>query len=507
MRASGILLPLFSLPSPYGIGTMGKAAYEFVDFLKEAGQTWWQMLPIGPISYGDSPYQSFSTFAGNPYFIDFDLLAEDGLLAPSDYTQEDWGGQAGYIDYELLFEKRFQVLKKAYAAGFERDKEQIEAFQRENPWVGDYALFMALKFHFELKAWKLWEKDIRTRKPEALEKYRDQLSEDVGFWIYCQFLFYRQWEKLKTYAGQKGIRLIGDIPIYVAEDSADAWANPELFQFDEDLNPTRVAGCPPDAFTADGQLWGNPLYRWEVHIENGFSWWMKRIEAATRLFDMIRIDHFRGFAGYYAIPYGDTTARNGKWEPGPGKAFVDAVKKNFKGISIIAEDLGFLTPDVIKLQKGSGFPGMKVLEFAFDPWSDSDYLPHHYEKNSVVYTGTHDNDTAMGWYQSQPKKVRDFCKEYLKLNKREGIHWGLIRGAWSSTGDLAVAQMQDFLALGSEARMNTPSTLGGNWRWRLLPGQCTQELAEQIHRMTKLYGRLPQSQKSGSKNNKPAKGK
>ena len=490
MRASGILLPIFSLPSNYGIGTLGEEAYKFVDFLHKSGQKYWQMLPIGPISYGDSPYQSFSSYAGNPYFIDLDLLCEDGVLSKKDYSDIEWCEIPNYVEYGTIFKNRFKVLKIAFENGYNRDIDKINKFRKDNAeWIEDYALFMAVKNHFELVAWKFWDEDIRLRTPEAILKYSNLLKENIDFWIYTQYLFYKQWTNLKTYANKNGIKLIGDIPIYVAEDSADAWANNDIFLFDENLNPIKVAGCPPDAFSEDGQLWGNPLYRWDVLENRNYDWWISRVSATKKLFDVIRIDHFRGFDSYYAIPYGSTNARKGEWLVGPGIKFIKELKKQLKGIDIIAEDLGFLTPSVEKLLKDSGFPGMKVLEFAFDSREESDYLPHNYNKNTVVYTGTHDNDTIMGWFNTSNKRDIAFAKRYLRLSKSEGYNWGMIRGAWSSVSNLAVAQMQDFLGLGSSARTNIPSTIGQNWKWRLLPDQTSDELADRIKKLTKLYKR------------------
>ncbi len=489
-RASGILLPVFSLPSRHGIGSFGWAAYRFVDFLAAAGQSYWQILPIGPTSFGDSPYQSFSTFAGNPYFIDLDLLCRDGLLLPEEADSVSFGKGPG-IDYARLFETRFPVLRKAFERGQERDAEAFTAFREETAaWIEDYALYMALKAHFGFKAWKHWDEDIRLRKPKALARWRKELREETDFWAYLQSLFFSQWRALKAYANRRGIRIIGDIPIYVAEDSADAWAHPDIFWFDEDLNPVKVAGVPPDAFSATGQLWGNPLYRWDVLKKRGYDWWISRVQASLTIYDVVRIDHFRGFDTYYAIPYGDKTAERGEWMQGPGIELFKVLKKDLGDLPIIAEDLGYLTPSVRKLLAESGFPGMKVLEFAFDSREESDYLPHNYGKNCVVYTGTHDNDTVSGWFTSAPPKDVRFCRDYLQLTDKEGWNWGFIRGAWGSTGELAIAQMQDFLDLGSESRINTPSTLGGNWCWRLGKRDLTAALAAKIRRITKRYGRL-----------------
>lgn len=492
MRASGILLPVFSLPSRYGIGTFGKEAFRFVDFLAAAGQKYWQILPVGPTSYGDSPYQSFSTFAGNPYFIDLDILRRDGLLTKEECEGVDWGESPTDIDYGKLFKKRFTILRRAFIRSVRggRDKKATAAFRRENAsWLEDYALYMALKFRFSLKAWKYWDEDIRLRKPEALAKWREALKKDIDFWVFTQYHFFAQWGALKSYANKRGIRFIGDIPIYVAEDSADAWANPDIFWLDETLTPVKVAGVPPDGFSATGQLWGNPLYRWDVLRERNYDWWVERVRASVKIYDKVRIDHFRGFDTYYAVPYGDETAERGEWMQGPGPALFDVLRQKLGDVEIIAENLGYLTESVHELLKATGYPGMKVLEFAFDSREASDYLPHNYDKNCVVYTGTHDNDTLGGWFKTAPRADVKFCRRYLRLNRREGFHWGFIKGAWACTADLAIAQMQDFLGLSSEARINQPSTMGTNWRWRLSRGMLSSHLARRIRNMTKLYGR------------------
>ena len=393
-RSSGILMPISSLPSPYGIGTMGKAAYDFADFLSAAGQKYWQLLPMGPTSYGDSPYQSFSTYAGNPYFIDLDMLVADGLLKKKEVTSIDWGSDPRYVDYSRIYEGRFAVLAKAKERGWQRDSAEIAAFVEENKrWLPDYALFMACKRHFGMKAWTEWDEDIRLRKSQAvLEEYREKLREDVEFFIYLQFLFFRQWNKLKEYIHQKGIRIIGDLPIYVALDSADVWAEPEWFQLDERNVPTEVSGVPPDYFCEDGQLWGNPLYRWDAMQTDGFGWWIRRVDGAGKLFDVIRIDHFRGLESYWSVPYGEKTAKNGRWVKGPGMHFVNAVMGWFPQLEFIAEDLGYPTPEVAQLLRDSKLPGMKVLVFAFESADDRSYQPHVYGENCICYTGTHDNN-------------------------------------------------------------------------------------------------------------------
>ena len=500
MRKAGILMPISSLPSPYGIGTLGAEARTFADFLAAGGQSCWQLLPVGPTSYGDSPYQSFSSFAGNPYFIDLDTLAEEGLLEREEFQDLSWGDSPAYIDYGLMYETRYPVLHKACGRLLAQDRPGFAAFCREQrDWLEDYALFMALKDQHGGASWFTWETELRLRQPAALERARKELAGEVDFWRAVQYLFFRQWNAWKAYVNGLGISIIGDLPIYVSGDSADVWANPEQFQLDKDGLPTEVAGCPPDGFSADGQLWGNPLFDWERMKKDGYAWWLRRIAFQFQLYDTLRIDHFRGFDSYYAIPYGDATAKNGRWKPGPGIAFFKAVNKALGEKDIIAEDLGFLTPSVHKLLKDSGYPGMKVLEFAFDSRdTGSDYLPHCYSPHCVVYAGTHDNDTIQGWMASAPKKDVSFAKAYLRLSKREGYHWGMMRSAWASPADLAVMQFQDLLGLGSEARMNTPSTLGNYWKWRALPGTFDEKLSKRLRREMKVYQRLPK------KKNKPS---
>lgn len=490
MRASGVLMHLTSLSSPHGIGTMGKEARAFADFLAAGGQRYWQLLPLGPTGYGDSPYQSFSTFAGNPYLIDLDTLAEEGLLTEPEYAGEDWGEDPQRVDFGLLYRKRYPVLKKAVRRLLERKEPEYEMFLAENAhWLPDYALFMALKDAGDGAPWWQWPEELRRREPHALARAGEELREETDFWQGVQYLFFRQWQKLKEYVNGRGISLIGDLPIYVALDSADVWAGPELFQLDRELVPTEVAGCPPDAFAADGQLWGNPLFDWERMEADGYAWWIGRIAHQLRLYDMLRIDHFRGFESYYAIPFGEETARNGRWRPGPGMKLFRAVEAALGQKDIIAEDLGYLTPEVRQMLAESGFPGMKVLQFAFDSREESDYLPHNYDKNCVVYVGTHDNDTALGWLDTVSPEDRRYAMDYLKLTGAEGYHWGLMRGAWASAARLAVVTAQDLLGLGSGARMNTPSTLGGNWQWRAMPGVFTEELAQRLRRETGIYRR------------------
>ena len=489
-RCCGVLLPVFSIPSPYGIGTMGKAAYNWIDFLHQAGQQLWQVLPIGPTSYGDSPYQSFSAFAGNPYFIDLEMLCEIGLLKRDECVSLNGLGYDIVIDYEKQYRFRYDILRKAF--GRFHDHKRLQDFCAEHEWAKDYALFMAIKDEQMGAPWTQWPLPLRTRNGKALAKKRKELHEEVDYYIFLQMIFFEQWKQLSKYAKEQGVSIIGDIPIYVAMDSADTWANPDLFQLDAQCRPTAVAGCPPDAFTADGQLWGNPLYRWDVMARDGYRWWLDRIRASLELFDAVRIDHFRGFESYYAIPYGEVTAKNGKWVKGPGKGLIAAIKQSFPNVQIIAEDLGFLTQEVKELLSYSGFPGMKIIQFAFDSREKSDYIPFKYSRNCVVYTGTHDNETVSGWYKELNDQDRKFADDYLNLygRKEEEIPMEFVRAALSSVADTAIIPVQDYLGLGKEARINTPSTLGNNWKWRMLEGEITPELTARIRRMTKLYGRL-----------------
>ncbi|KGN03134.1 4-alpha-glucanotransferase [Clostridium novyi A str. 4570] len=489
-RSSGILMHITSLPSPYGIGTLGKEAYRFVDFLVEAGQKYWQVLPLGPTGYGDSPYQSFSAFAGNPYLIDLDLLCKEGLLEVNDYKNINFGSNCEEVDFEKIAENKMPILKIAFKNLKDKYKDELQQFREENnEWIEDYALYMALKVKNNLKSWQLWDKDIKLRKKDALNKARKELKDDIDYNIFLQFMFYKQWNNLKEYANKNGIKIIGDIPIYVAEDSADTWSNSELFLLDEYKRPIVVSGCPPDGFSETGQRWGNPIYNWRYLEETNYSWWVKRIKANSKLYDVTRIDHFRGFESYWQVPYGEETAINGEWVKGPAMKLFNVIKKELGDVDIIAEDLGYLTDEVRKFREDSGYPGMKVLEFAFDAREESDYLPHNYDKDCVVYTGTHDNDTVNGWFENANKSDVDFAIKYLKLTKEEGYNWGFIRGALSSVAYLAIAQLQDYLGLGTEARMNIPSTLGGNWKWRAKRQDINEDLSKKICEITKLYGR------------------
>ena len=490
MRKSGILLAVSSIPSKYGIGTFSKEAYEFVDFLEKSGQKLWQILPLGPTGYGDSPYQSFSTFAGNPYYIDLEEFVEKGFLTKEDCENSDYGDAPAYVDYEKIFNSKFKLLKKAFLnSHINEDKDYLAFIEENKNWLDDYALYMAIKNSLGGISWTSWERDLKLRKEQALNKCRKELAEEISFYCFQQYYFAKQWRALKKYANDKEIEIVGDIPIYVALDSADTWANPELFQLDEECTPLAVAGCPPDAFSATGQLWGNPLYRWDYHKETGYAWWIERIRYCYQLYDIVRIDHFRGFDEYYSIPYGDETAEFGKWEKGPGYDLFKEMKKQLGKRRVIAEDLGFLTPSVIKLVEKTGYPGMKILQFAFDSREESDYLPHNYTRNCVVYTGTHDNDTTVNWYRTLNRRDRSFANRYLEIPSSKKACRKIIRAALGSVADTAVIPIQDYLELGAEARMNVPSTLGTNWKWRLTKGQLTDELAKEIYTLTKMYGR------------------
>lgn len=485
-RSAGILLPISSLPSNYGIGTLGKEAYKFVDFLKEAKQSYWQTLPVGPTSLGDSPYQSFSSFAGNPYFIDLDLLIEDGLLTSEDVKDLK---NDQYIDYGYLYNTRYKVLHIAYLNGINKDKEEFESFIKDNPNLKDYAFYMALKKHFNNKCWIEWPMDIRKREEASLNKYYKLLKEDIEFNEYIQYLFFKQFYALKKYMNDSGIKLIGDIPIYVSLDSCDCWKDPECFKLDDEYIPTAVAGVPPDYFSKDGQLWGNPLYDYDYMKTNGYKWWIDRISGSSKLFDVIRIDHFRGFDTYWSVPYGDQTARNGKWIEGPNMELVNIFKNWFYNVEFIAEDLGILSDSVRKMLKESGFPGMKVLEFAFNAKEPSEHDPHTYTNNCVCYVGTHDNSTLKSWLKITDKENVDYALKYLGLKDTKGFNWQMIKAGMSSVANLFIARVQDYLDLDDEARINTPGTLGENWKWRLKGKELDSSLSKKIAEYTTMYGR------------------
>lgn len=491
MRACGVLMHISSLPSDYGIGTLGSEAYRFVDFLHDAGQTYWQVLPLGPTSYGDSPYQSFSAFAGNPYFIDFDLLKEQGLLHTEEYSNIFWGNDGTRVDYAALYQNRFKVLRMALGRFSKKIPSKFVSFCDENAfWLEDYALFMALKDAAGGCSWQTWSEPLRLRIPAALDKAKRQYAQDILFYKTLQFWFYSQWQSLKAYANSRGIRLIGDIPIYVAMDSADLWANPQQFVIDKDGRCPEIAGCPPDAFSEDGQVWGNPLYNWDNMRADGYKFWCNRLRHSDMMYDVTRIDHFRGFDSYFCIPATDTTARNGVWRKGPGIELFNALHSQLGELHIIAEDLGYLTDSVRDLLRQSGFPGMKVLQFAFNSNEESDYLPHNHNRHCVVYTGTHDNDTILGWMENTNPADVAFARRYMRMDGGKGANWDMMLCALASVADTVILQMQDLLDLGNEARMNTPSTLGQNWMWRMVRGAANAKLSKKLYDATALYSRL-----------------
>lgn len=491
-RSSGIILHPTSLPGPYGIGDLGPEAHRWVDWLAGSGCKLWQVLPLGPTGYGDSPYQSFSAFAGNPYLISPELLLEEGLLTADDLADMPaW--DASRVDYGEIYRWKPALLRKAYQRFQDMPvpqfNAQFEEFCAENAdWLDDYALFTAIKSSHGGNSWESWPYPLRARETSTLSEIRTSLTPFVLRFSFYQFLFFRQWLSLKVYANEKGIRIIGDIPLFVAYDSADVWAHPDLFYLDEQGKPTVVAGVPPDYFSPTGQLWGNPLYRWEKHRRSGYEWWLKRIRAALRLVDIIRIDHFRGFAGYWEIPAGSPTAEHGRWVPGPGANFFNVMSNSLGAeLPIIAEDLGVITPDVVALRDSFGLPGMKILQFAFSG-PDNVFLPHHYSQNCVVYTGTHDNDTTRGWYASAPEDEKDFARRYLRVDGND-FAWDLIQTAWASVSVFALTPMQDLLNLDTEARMNFPSHLGGNWEWRLNQAVLSVELQKRIKELNWLFQR------------------
>ncbi|MCQ2557501.1 MAG: 4-alpha-glucanotransferase [Oscillospiraceae bacterium] len=496
-RCSAVLMPMSSLPSPHGIGTLGQCAYDFIDFLKAAGQKYWQLLPLGPTGYGDSPYSSFSTFAGNPYFIDLDVLAEEGFLTREEIEGINWGDDEEKTDYGTIYNHRYILLWTAFERKYAEYKEQIRAFRRENPWVENYALYMSIKEKFNDRPWMEWEDEaIKRHEPAACEEYRRMLLDHVNYQIFLQFLFFRQWNKLRAYAKKQGIGFIGDIPIYVAMDSADIWSEAHFFQLTQDYVPSAVAGVPPDAFTEDGQLWGNPLYNWKTMQDDGYGWWIRRVEGANRLFDIIRIDHFRGFESYWSVPYGADTAKKGKWCIGPGIKLVGMLTQWFPDITFIAEDLGIITPGVRALLDESGLPGMKVLQFAFDG-SDNAYLPHNISKNSVCYVGTHDNETTSGWVKNpEHEKELAYAQKYLGIPDSANKTQALIRAGMASTSILFVVTMQDLLELGAEARMNCPGKSYGNWTWRMKKDAITPELTEKLLDLTRTYHRQEEPKKA-----------
>ncbi len=490
MRKGCILMHISSLPSEYGIGKMGRHAFEFVDFLKKSGIKCWQILPLSPTSYGDSPYQSFSVNAGNPYFIDFEVLEGDGLLEEHEYNEIEWESSPDKVDYSIIYDRCFDVLRVAHSRFKPSKFPSYKKFCDKNKsWLDEYALFMALKFKNDGKPWYEWEKSISMHKPKAVAEAKKELKKDISFYKFIQFEFSRQWTELKKYANDAGIEIIGDIPIYCALDSVEAWSAPKLFQFDKNRKPVAVAGCPPDDFSPTGQLWGNPLYNWDYHKKTGYEWWINRIGCAAELYDIVRIDHFRGFESYYAIPYGNEDATVGEWQKGPNHELFRLAEEKLGKLNIIAEDLGFITPEVRELLDKSGYPGMKVLQFGFSD-GENEHLPHNFTTtNCYAYTGTHDNETLIGWVETSSAKSVKFAKKYLNVSKKKSIPMAIVRAAWASVAQTAVAQMQDFLESGKDGRMNTPSTLGINWQFRTRSEDFTPELAKNIKRLNKLYNR------------------
>lgn len=491
MRKSGILMHISSLPSKYGIGKMGKSAYDFVDFLVSAGVKCWQILPLSPTSYGDSPYQSFSVYAGNPYFIDFETLKREGLIKKSDYEDIKWQDNDHQVNYSIIYNNCFKVLRQAYKT-YKRDiSKRYKTFVEKNSsWLDDYALFMALKFKNNGKPWYEWDKKLAMRDSNALKKASEELEKETEFFKFIQYKFFRQWSNLKKYANDKGVEIIGDMPIYVSYDSVEAWVSPELFQFDKHKKPKDVAGCPPDDFAVTGQLWGNPLYDWEYHKKTGYKWWIDRLRFSASIYDIVRIDHFRGFESYYAVPYGDETAENGEWRKGPGAELFKAAEKALGKLNIIAEDLGFITEDVYKMLADVGYPGMKILQFAFGEDSANEHLPHNFtSSNCIAYTGTNDNETLKGWVSSQSSDTLKYCMAYLGVKKKKDIPKNIIKQTWASVAQTAIAQMQDFLNSDASARMNTPSTLGNNWQFRTSEDDFTDKLAKRILKLNKMYNR------------------
>ena len=490
-RQSGVLMHISSLPGKYGIGSFGKSAYDFVDFLVRSKQTYWQILPLGPTSYGDSPYQSFSAFAGNTHFLDFDQFVQEGLLTTEELAG-NWGEDATTVDYALIYERRRPILEKVVQRFLERgDLSDYHRFVEEKAeWLEPFAEYMAIKESFDMKSWSNWtDEEIKRRHPEALANYREKLADKLEYHRVTQYLFDKQWKALKHYANERHIQIIGDMPIYVAEDSVEMWATPHYFKTDEVGNAACVAGCPPDGFSPLGQLWGNPIYNWRAMKLDGFTWWIKRLRASFELFDVVRIDHFRGFAAYWEIPADATDATGGQWVKGPGYDLFEAVKNELGDLPIIAEDLGFMDDAVIELREATGFPGMKIVEFGFMGASPSSTdLPHYYPVNSVSYTGTHDNDTVLGWYNSASEEERNFCNRYLNRTD-EPISYAMLRSLYGSVSKMTIATMQDLLQLDTTARMNIPSTLGGNWVWRMQEGDITPEVESFLLEITKLYDR------------------
>lgn len=487
LRETGILLHISSLPSKYGIGTFGESAYRFVDFLAETNQTYWQILPLGPTSYGDSPYQTFSLFATNPYFIDLDTLVDDKLLMKDEIVSSEVIVDS--VTYNKLYNERFKVLRKAFSRFSSKDEYYQLFLKEQESWIYDYSFFMALKDHYDGVSWMEWPLELRIRDKATLKRLEQELREDINFHLFIQYKAYEQYFNLKKYANEKGIKIIGDIPIYVAYDSSDVWVNSHLFQLDSKKIPEYVAGVPPDNFSADGQLWGNPLYDWAVHEKEDFKWWVNRIKVSVKFFDMLRIDHFIGFENYYSIPFTDDTARNGKWQKGPGIKLFEQINQELGELNIIAEDLGVITDDVKALLKATGFPGMKLLQFGFDSREESDYIPYKYEYNSIAYTGTHDNETTRQWIDNLNHNDKAHALKYINCDVKGNEVVSMIKETLKTNSKIAIIPMQDYLNLGSEARFNVPSTVGGNWQWRLKPNYLSNDLINFIKDLVRLTGR------------------
>lgn len=491
-RLSGVLMHISSLPNRFGIGSFGKSAYDFVDFLKETKQSYWQILPLTTTSFGDSPYQSFSAFAGNTYFIDLQLLMDQGYLHENDLQGISFGENPKNVDYGLIFESRNRILKQAVNQFLNQaDLSAYHAFVDDHQdWLVPFAEYMAIKASCQLKSWTEWPLDIRSRQPQALDRYRQELKDEIIFHQVCQYFFYQQWLDLKKYANDNHIQIIGDMPIYVAGDSVEMWASSQYFKVDQEGLPTVVAGTPPDNFSKDGQYWGNPIYDWEYMKSVNYDWWVKRIKESLKLYDCVRIDHFRGFESFWEVPYGSPTSASGYWVKGPGYDLFKTIKEELGQVQIIAEDLGFMTDEVIAMREATGFPGMKILQFGFNGYSDSTDLPHHYSWNTVAYVGTHDNETALGWYQdSANDSQKAQLKAYLNASNDESPAQSLNRGIAMSVSRLAIYSMQDLLNLDNRARMNEPSTIGKNWKWRMEAGDITQAVKDNLLRLTEGYFR------------------
>lgn len=491
-RGAGILMPISSIPSFYGIGTLGEESYRFADFLKRTGSRYWQVLPVGPTSFGDSPYQSFSAFAGNPYFIDLDYLVEEKLLKREEIIGLQWLETEDKVDYEKIYQQRFPVLRKAFQRSIHTNSKEFISFCEKNSfWLKDYSLYMAVKGHFDNHEWQLWDEDIKFRRQEAVDRYTKLLDDEIKFWEFCQYKFFEQWNRLKAYVNKLGIQMIGDIPLYVSADSSDVWVHGDLFELDQRKNPINVAGVPPDAFSKDGQRWGNPLYRWDVMKKKDFAWWRERMKTSASLYDIIRIDHFIGVVNFYSIPASSETAATGRWRKGPGRKLTDAIKESIGDAKIIAEDLGIITPTVRALIEKTGFPGMKVLEFGIEGPADHEYLPHNFKTpNLVAYTGTHDNETLVGFLNGKTEEELQFTYRYFNVESKSEIPYAAIKALYSSIADVVIFQMQDLLMLDNSARMNFPSTIGGNWQWRMKKSQYIELKGEELLEYARVYARI-----------------